>query len=284
MTSGPMSRAGSAQDSRAGWFAPASTGNLLCARVAYAPTASSIASRRWSKNLLSSGSSLPAFTPGVRLRFRPFLPLAVILCPPTLVAQSTTDSAKSVDSALVIRQVQLQRRDIFDPHERSWLARLANKLHFRTRTPVIRREVLLRAGEPYDSALVAESERNLRALGIFRRVQIDSVRTDSGMVLRVITKDGWSTQLDWRFRSTGGEVAFTLGLVESNLLGTGSTAAVRYRKDPDRSSVALNFRRRRLFAGTVGLGFQYENRSDGRIGAVAIDRPFFATNSPNAFL
>ena len=184
---------------------------------------------------------------------------------------------------MVIRRVHLVRRDIFDPNERGWFARLANHLHFQTQAPVIRREVLIHPGEQYDSALVAESERNLRALGIFRRVQIDSVRTDSGLVLRVLTKDGWSTQLDWRFRSTGGEVAFTIGMVETNLLGTASSAAVRYRKDPDRSSIALAFRRRRLFAGTVGLEFQYENRSDGRLSGIAIERPFFAQTSANAF-
>lgn len=217
------------------------------------------------------------------MRFRHLLPVAVLFCPLTLAAQSTADTVVSVDPALVIRRVQLVGRDIFDPEERSWFARMANRLHFQTRAAVVRREVLLRPGEPYDSALVAESERNLRALGIFRRVQIDSVRTDSGIVLRVTTKDGWSTQLDWRFRSTGGEVAFTVGLVENNLLGTASTAAVRYRKDPDRSSVAVNFRRRRLFAGTVGLGLQYENRSDGRIAGIAIERPFFSLTSPRAF-
>ena len=217
------------------------------------------------------------------MHLRHLLPVAVLLGPLQLAAQSTPDTA-SVDSALILHRVLLQRRDIFDPNERSWFARLANQLHFQTRVPVIRRELLLRPGQPYDSALAAESERNLRSLGIFRRVQVDSVRTDSGLVLRVVTKDGWSTQLDWRFRSTGGEIAFTIGVVETNLLGTASTAALRYRSDPDRSSVALNFRRRRLFAGTIGLGIQYENRSDGRIGAVAIERPFFATNSPNAFL
>jgi hypothetical protein len=218
------------------------------------------------------------------LRFRHFLPVVVLLGPLQLRAQSSPDTAaSSVDSALVIHRIQIQRRDIFDPHERSWLARLANKLHFQTRAPVIRRELLLRPGQPYDSALVAESERNLRALGIFRRVQIDSVRTDSGLVLRVLTKDGWSTQLDWRFRSTGGEVAFTIGLVEINLLGTASAASVRYRKDPDRSTVALNFRRRRLFANTVGIGAAYENRSDGRLAALSLERPFFALTSPWAF-
>jgi len=216
------------------------------------------------------------------LHLRHILPAALFLCPVSLASQSTADSTPA-DPALVIRRVQLVRRDIFDPSERGWIARLANKLHFQTQAPVIRREILLRPGDRYDSALVAESERNLRALGIFRRVQIDSVRTDSGLVLRVLTKDGWSTQLDWRFRSTGGEVAFTLGVVETNLLGTASSAAVRYRKDPDRSSIALAFRRRRLFAGTVGLEFGYENRSDGRLSGIAVERPFFSTTSANGF-
>lgn len=217
------------------------------------------------------------------MHLRHLLPLAALLLPHRVPAQSVADSASSVESDLVIRGVQLQRRDIFDPHERSWLARLANSLHAQTRPAVIRQELLFRVGQPYDSALVAESERNLRALGLFRHVQIDSVRTAAGLMLRVLTKDGWSTQADWRFRSTGGEVAFTIGLVENNLLGTGSAAAVRYRRDPDRSTIALSFRRQRLFAGTIGLGFQYENRSDGNTAAMALERPFFSLTSPRAF-
>ena len=225
----------------------------------------------------------PCSSPGVLLHFRHLLPLAAFLLPLQLPAQTRADTGSVADSALIIRGVQLQRRDIFDPNERSWFARMANSLHIRTRPAVIRRELLFRPGQPYDSASVAESQRNLRAMGIFRRVQIDSVRTPTGLMLRVVTKDGWSTQADWRFRSTGGQVAFTLGLVENNLLGTASTAAVRYRKDPDRSSIALFFRRPRLFAGTIGLGMFYENRSDGSVAGVAVDRPFFALTSRRAF-
>jgi hypothetical protein len=217
------------------------------------------------------------------LRFWHFLSVLALLLPLSLEAQGSVDSAPTADPALIIRGIQLQRRDIFDPNEKSWFARMANRLHFQTRPAVIRRELLFQVGQPYDSALVAESERNLRALGIFRKVQIDSVRTPTGLMLRVLTKDGWSTQADWRFRSTGGEVAFTIGLVESNLLGTASNAAIRYRNDPDRSSVALSFRRPRMFRGTVGVGLQYENRSDGRIGGIAVERPFFSLTSPRAF-
>jgi hypothetical protein len=217
------------------------------------------------------------------LHLRHLLPLAAFLLPLRLPAQTSADTGSIPDSGQIIRGVQLQRRDIFDPNERGWFARLANSLHVRTRPAVIRKELLLRTGEPYDSASVAESERNLRAMGIFRRVQIDTIRTPQGLMLRVVTKDGWSTQADWRFRSTGGQVAFTIGLVENNLLGTAASAAVRYRKDPDRSSVTLAFRRPRLFAGTIGLGVVYENRSDGSIAGMAVDRPFFALTSKSAF-
>ncbi|MBA3317419.1 MAG: hypothetical protein H0T50_04935 [Gemmatimonadales bacterium] len=183
----------------------------------------------------------------------------------------------------MIRAIQLERRDIFDPQENGWLARVANALHFETRAPTVRRELLFEVGQPYDSARVAESERNLRALRVFRKVQIDSVQTDSGIVMKVLTKDGWSTRADWRFRSAGGEVEFTIGMVEDNLLGTASSASVRYRKTPDRSTVALGFRRPRLFAGQVGLTLGYENRSDGRLNLLVLDQPFYSLTSPHGF-
>ena len=214
---------------------------------------------------------------------RHFLPLVAFSIPLRLPAQTAADTGNSAARPEVVHAVQLDRRDIFDPHERSWFARLANKLHIQTRAAVIRRELLFRAGEPYDSALVAESERNLRSLGIFRRVQIDTIRNADSLILRVTARDGWSTQADWRFRSTGGQVAFTIGLVENNLLGTAAAAAVRYRKDPDRSTVAVAFRRARLFAGRVGLGVSYENRSDGKAMGLALEQPFFSLDATRAF-
>jgi hypothetical protein len=216
------------------------------------------------------------------LQFRHLLPLFVLSLPLRLSAQAPIDSGVTPDPRRIVG-VTLDRRDIFDPNERGLLARLGNALHVETRAATIRRELLFRPGEPYDSARVAESERNLRALAVFRRVRIDSVRTDSGLVMRVLTKDGWSTKADWRFRSAGGDVAFTIGLVEDNLLGTASSAAVRYRKTPDRSTVTLGFRRPRLFAGKVGIGLLYEDRSDGRVDAVAVEQPFFSLRSAYGF-
>ena len=220
------------------------------------------------------------------MRYQYLLLLLPALLPGRLSAQGTNgteESGAGADRSTNVVAVELQRRDIFDPEERSWYARVANALHIQTRPHVIRRELLFRPGEPYDSARVAESERNLRSLGVFRRVRIDSVRTDSGLVMRVLTKDGWSTKADWRFRSAGGDVEFTIGMVEANLLGTASSAAVRYRKTPDRSTVALGFRQPRLFAGAVGIAAAYENRSDGELAAAAVDHPFHSLATRTGF-
>jgi hypothetical protein len=183
-----------------------------------------------------------------------------------------------------LRGVVLDRRDIFESkEEKHWLARVANDLHIMTRAAVVRRELLFAHGESYDSAKIAESERNLRALGVFRRVHIDTVRTDSGLVAHVITRDGWSTKADWRFRSAGGDIAFTIGMVEDNLLGTATSAALRYRRDPDRSSVTVGFRRPRLFFGRVTLAAEYDDLSDGQIVTSSLEQPFFALTSPAGF-
>jgi len=195
--------------------------------------------------------------------------------PPVAAAQEAPASADT------IRAIEIVRRDIFDPDEaeKSWIARLVNALHFTTRPSVVRKELLFRAGEPYDSARIAETERNLRALGIFRRVVIDTVRTDSGLVARVNTRDGWSTRTDFRFRSTGDEIAFTIKVAEENLLGTASTASFQFRDDPDRSTIELGFARGRLIANRIGVAAVYEDRSDGTVFSAAVGQPFLSLDS-----
>src|SRR6185295_5147912 len=113
---------------------------------------------------------------------------------------AATSGAAPTPRTLVLAAVEIQRNDIFDPDEaRGWLPRLANALHIRTREGVVRREVLLAPGLPFDSARAEETARHLRGLGIFRRVQVDTVSTDSGLVVRVLTRDAWGNKLDFGF-------------------------------------------------------------------------------------
>jgi hypothetical protein len=195
-----------------------------------------------------------------------------------LLAQPDT-LARPVDSLgrPIIRYVEIRGSDIFDVHEtHSFMSKLMNGLHFTTHPSIIEREVLLHPGEPYDSSRVAETTRNLRALGIFRRVRIDSVQTDSGFILKVYAQDGWSTQADLRFRSTGKQTDWQVALIEKNLLGTATYFANRYRHTPDRSSVNFQLRKTRLIAHSVAVQLRYETRSDGKRGGFGIERPFFS--------
>lgn len=206
-----------------------------------------------------------------------------MLLPTTLLAQAVPSRPES-GGRPIIRAVEIRRHGVFDSTEATnWIFRTANSLHATTRNNVIRRELLFRPGEPYDSARVAETARNLRSLGVFRSVDIDTMRTDSGLVARVVTRDGWSTRLDFRFKSTGDQIIFTAGILESNLFGTITEASVWYRKDPDRSSWVTTFRQPRLLWNAVGVGVRYDDRSDGRIISGTITQPFFSLSSPHGF-
>ncbi|HRP07825.1 MAG TPA: BamA/TamA family outer membrane protein [Gemmatimonadales bacterium] len=186
--------------------------------------------------------------------------------------------------APVIDHIELRRSSVFEVDEATiWPFRLVNSLHITTRPWVVRRELLFGAGDPWDSALVAESERNLRSLGVFRGVRIDSLRTDSGLVARVATHDGWSTRPDFRFKSTGGELDYTLAMIEDNLLGTASQASLLYRHTPDRNTTTLSFRQRRLIGGRIGLAARYDNRSDGERGMVSLGLPFHSMSARNSW-
>src|SRR5437764_1258687 len=133
-------------------------------------------------------------------------------CPPDrLTAQSVPPT---IDTIVVVN------RNVFDLHEAdapSFIARLANRLHVRTRAGVIRSTLLVNPGDRYDSARVAESERALRNLYVFSRVRIDTTRLEGRLALRVSTTDGWSTKPQIGYSSAGGDVTWMVGLVEDNL-------------------------------------------------------------------
>ena len=122
-------------------------------------------------------------------------PLLVTLSSPAFLAAQPVppDSA----SQRRLRAVLIEPTDVFPPAEaKGLIARVANGLNITTRPGIIRLELLLRPGDPFDSAKAAETERNLRALRVFRRARVDSIGTDSGLVLRVATQDAFTTRIE----------------------------------------------------------------------------------------
>ena len=220
----------------------------------------------------------PHGSPEIALSFRVLTVCLAVFLPLGLAAQDSLpplgrDSAFGPIGVIpdslprIIRKIRLVQSDVFDSADaKKWFGKIGNGLHVMTRPGIVESEILFKVGEPYDSAKAAEMARNLRSRGLFRKVQIDTVTGDSGVILHVITKDGWTTQIDLRFRSAGKQTDWQVALIERNLLGTGTRFATRYRHTPDRNSLNFQFLQPRLVARRVSLGLRYEDRSDGARG------------------
>lgn len=205
------------------------------------------------------------------------LPLA---CVPAVALAQTGDSGGNGfgPRATVIDSVAIVSRNVFDPEEaaESLLFRLANAFHIRTRRYVIRQELLFKVGEAYDSAKVAETARNLRALQLFRDVDIDSLRSGDTLTVRVNAADAWTTTLQADGRSSGGDLMWGLGVKEKNLLGTGTTGRIKYRKEVDRNSFTVEAAQNRLLGTRAMVYGRLDELSDGSKGVWGLGFPFRA--------
>jgi hypothetical protein len=184
-------------------------------------------------------------------------------------------------SAQVIDTIVVVNHNVFDLQQDAeapgFLARLANTLHVTTRAGVIRRALLLNRGDRYDSARVAESERALRGLHVFSRVEVDTMRIGGRLALRVETTDGWSTKPQLGYTTVGGDATWLAGIVEENLLGTATSLTAVYNKTPDRNIMDLGYLSPHFFGRRTRLAAQYTSKSDGKRGQWLLGVPFYQT-------
>jgi hypothetical protein len=206
---------------------------------------------------------------------------AAVLTAGPPVRLSGQSPAPTIDTIIVVN------RNVFDLQAAdapSFIARLANRLHARTRAGVIRSTLLVNPGDRYDSARVAESERALRNLSVFSRVRIDTTRLDSRLALRVATTDGWSTKPQIGYSSAGGDVTWMVGLVEDNLLGTATSLTAVYNKTPDRRIFDLGHVNPHFLSRRGWLQAKYSNKSDGNRGTWFVGVPFYETAARHALI
>lgn len=150
-----------------------------------------------------------------------------------------------------IESIEIVALEVFEPEDP--VPQFVNWFHVTTRSYVIERELLFRVGHRYDRAVAAETERNLRGLGLFSVVLVLPMRGSSEDSVRylVLTKDIWSLRVGWDGRINQGVVDY-LSLVptERNLFGTGRQLFT-----------SLVFGRRTY---TVGAGFIEPRLADTR--------------------
>lgn len=188
-------------------------------------------------------------------------------------------SAAAAEDAPRIDEIEIRRTSVFAPDEAAksfFPYGLANALHFTTRASFIQQQLLFARGDVLRPALLAETERNLRAFGLFRKAYVRA----EGERIVVETADAWTLLLRGSLSNKGGVTTYSIGAEEYNLLGTGRQFGFGWEKETDRSSRSLFYIDPNLFAPHVTFRFDFSELSDGRFFKVAIGRPFYALDVP----
>lgn len=166
-------------------------------------------------------------------RLAPVL-ILLLACPHSLRGQAKGAGADAPPADCPrISHIFIDNHSIFDTTDPElddrfrWAYRIANSLHVRTRTRVIRRELLFAQGDCYEPRVLEESERLLRSLGFLADVDVFGVpQADGSFHVVVDTQDEWSTKADLRLDLSGGLRVEGMRVEEANVAGTGQHAEV----------------------------------------------------------
>ncbi len=126
-----------------------------------------------------------------------------------------------------ISSIEIESRSIFEPSSAGfallrWAYQAANLLHVNTQESFIERELLFDRGDCFDPFLVAESERLLDQYGFLASARVRAEPDGAGgQIVRVETRDEWSTKVDFGATYDEGFNVEKLQVTEENLLGHG---------------------------------------------------------------
>ena len=188
--------------------------------------------------------------------------------------------AASLDAKpLHIGKVSVEPLDVYSSNEKQAGAfyRLADRFHIETRRHVIEKFLLFREGDVFEPERLAETERNLRALGFLKSASVTASAPHDGVVdVRVVTQDSWSIAPETQAGSRGGKSTYGATISETNLLGLGKDIELGWNKGVDRRQIALNYNDPAFFAPYLKAHFGYAHTSDGFNRQINVRRPFFS--------
>lgn len=119
-----------------------------------------------------------------------------------------------------------------------------NFFHVTSKPYVLRREMLMRVGDPYHQVLADETARNLRTLEQLSLVLVFPVQGSrhDRVKMVVVTKDVWSLRLNSDYRFAEGQLQYLLlQPSEENLFGTHHAVAAQMILDPATVSLGARY-------------------------------------------
>ena len=191
----------------------------------------------------------------------------------------------------IVDQILVSSEDIIAPSDP--YPKILNAVHVKTREGVIKREVLLQPGDRYDPEVVAESERNLRALFILAAVRVVPVKSEkTGHVdILVVTKDLWSIRLNTQINTVGSLVQLLHVMpTEQNFLGLNQQLSLDFLMRLDTISLGQAFTDSRLFGSRLRLSEtaaiiinRATGKSEGSRGSIDFGQPLYSLATEHAF-
>jgi len=202
----------------------------------------------------------------------PFLLIAVICLSFTAFAEDS----------LRISKIYIDAKDVFDDAvthtstEKS-LYRFGNWFHIETRESVIRAKLPFNEGDTVSYSEIQDAEKNLRALSYISDAKIEAKKDSLGNTdLYVETSDNWTFSPALSIGKPGEKWLYSLGLMESNLLGLGHTIGFFFEQAEDRSQKYLLYKTDDFFSPHNKFSFLLSQNSDGFSRYVGLNYPFIS--------
>lgn len=186
-------------------------------------------------------------------------------------------SGQPGDGGPRIGEIRVLALDVFSPEEaaQGWLYRTADAVRVQTRPSVIREFLLFHEGDPYDPALLAETERNLRSLPFLKSASVAASAEHDGVVdVAVVTQDSWTTEPGISVGGKGGATTYGFDLKEKDFLGTGRLLSIAHDKGTERSTTLFEYMDPYMFGPYWAGNVRYADNSDGEEQRVEVARPF----------
>jgi len=211
------------------------------------------------------------------------LPALPASADPQTVAVALPTLAELEDAGTVIGEIRVVTHDIFDtddPAEDKLPFRVANALHIRTRTSVVRDALLFKGGDRVSVRAFDETERALRSTRYLYDVKFTVLAVRDNIAdIEVSTRDTWTLDPGGSFGRAGGANSTRVGIKEYNLLGTGTIVSLGRSRNVDRSGTQFTFSNGSVFGSRTAVNLSHAVNSDGRSNAVSVVRPFYALDS-----
>ncbi|QQS04856.1 MAG: hypothetical protein IPK50_21655 [Fibrobacterota bacterium] len=182
--------------------------------------------------------------------------LAAVFPSDTAKTRLKIQAVRHIDTIECVNHGALEGSKIITPADSlvyRWAESLRDDiLHSRTKRSTIERRLLIARGDVLDSAKLQESERLLRMERFLADIKIrDTLLADGRTLVRVETWDRWSTGIIANTSRAGGVFAWSLGVRESNLMGTGQDVSFSYGQNDGDEAWTVGYTNTALF--TQGL-------------------------------